>query len=71
MMLLSGMTMGLTVRLCGAMGEMIIPLMSDVSSGPPTLSEYAVEPVGVEIINPSAQYELRKFVQPCLNGYHC
>src|ERR1700758_2493060 len=33
--------------------------------GPPQLNEYAVEPVGVEIIKPSAQYEFKKTPSTC------
>jgi hypothetical protein len=58
--LVSGIIMGLTFRLCGAIGEMIKFLESGVTIGPPTLREYAVDPVGVAIIRPSVQYEFKK-----------
>jgi hypothetical protein len=32
---------------------------SGINTGPPQLREYPVEPVGVEIINPSAQYVVK------------
>ena len=38
------------------MGEIIKFPELGIIIGPPTLREYAVEPVGVEIIKPSAQY---------------
>ena len=47
------------VRLCGAIGEMMKLFESGVTMGPPTLIEYAVDPVGVDTMRPSAQYEFR------------
>ena len=41
--------------LCGAIGFNIITLDSGETTEPPLLSEYPVEPVGVDIINPSDQ----------------
>jgi hypothetical protein len=41
------------------MGEIMKSLESGITIGPPTLREYAVEPVGVATINPSAQYVFR------------
>jgi hypothetical protein len=53
--LLPVMMIGLTVRLCGDIGA-IIKLSSDGERiGPPTLRLYAVEPVEVEMIRPSAR----------------
>src|SRR5690606_10580895 len=56
----SEITRGLTFRLCGEIG--VITKFPDPGEiiGPPQLSEYAVEPVGVAIINPSAQYSFSK-----------
>jgi len=51
----SGITNGLTFKLWAAIGVMIKFVDCGVTIGPPTLNEYAVDPVGVEIINPSAQ----------------
>src|SRR5436189_3482083 len=53
--LLLEITIGRTVRLCGAMGVIIKLSESGMMIGPPQLNEYAVEPVGVETINPSAK----------------
>ncbi len=55
MTLESETTIGRTFRLCGAIG--VITKFSEVGIiiGPPQLNEYPVEPVGVEIINPSAR----------------
>ena len=57
--LLSDNTIGLTFRLCGEMG--VTTMLSDRGKiiGPPQLKEYAVEPVGVAKIKPSAQYEFK------------
>ena len=51
----SGMMTGLTFRLWGATG--VMTKLSEFGNiiGPPQLKEYAVEPVGVEIITPSPQ----------------
>lgn len=48
-------TIGLTLRLCGAIG--VITTLPDRGEmiGPPQLSEYPVEPVGVDTMSPSAQ----------------
>ena len=58
-MLVSGSTIGLTFKLCGAFGVNTILFDSGNIIGPPQLNEYAVEPVDVEIIIPSPQYEFR------------
>ena len=50
--------MGRTVSVCGAMGVRMTASVPGASSGPPAESEYAVEPVGVAKISPSAQYVL-------------
>ena len=50
-----GMTKGLTARLCGAMGVRTRFLEEGEIIGPPQLSEYPVDPVEVEMINPSLQ----------------
>lgn len=39
---------------CGHIGVNIIPFTLGFTIGPPADKEYAVEPVGVDIINPSA-----------------
>ena len=51
--------MGLTVRLCGLTG--VITKFPDFgnTNGPPQLNEYPVDPVGVETIIPSDQYEFK------------
>ena len=51
----SGIINGLTVKWWGAIGEITNDCIAGLIIGPPTLKEYAVEPVGVETINPSAQ----------------
>ena len=56
----SGIIMGLTFKLWAAMGAIIKFFESGVTIGPPTLNAYAVDPEGVEIINPSAQYAFKK-----------
>ena len=55
----SEITTGRTLRLCGATG--VITKFPDCGNitGPPQLKEYPEEPVGVETMIPSAQYELR------------
>ena len=50
----SGITKGLTFRVCGATGAITKSEHSGISIGPPTLNEYPVDPVGVATINPSA-----------------
>lgn len=52
---LSGIINGLAVKLCGAIGVITKQLEVGIITGPPQLKEYPVEPVGVEIIKPSAQ----------------
>ena len=52
-MLESGITIGRIVRLCGANGVSKNERHEGATIGPPALNEYAVEPVGVEIITPS------------------
>ena len=54
-MVSSGITNGRAFKLCGAIGVITNPFTSGVKIGPPQLSEYPVEPVGVEMIKPSAQ----------------
>lgn len=49
------MTIGLTLRLWGDMGVTTKLPLPGIIIGPPQLNEYAVEPVGVAMINPSAQ----------------
>ena len=39
---------------CGHIGVNIIPFTLGFTIGPPADKDYAVEPVGVDIINPSA-----------------
>jgi hypothetical protein len=50
----SQITIGLTFKLCGATGVIAMVLEWGTMIGPPTLNEYAVEPVGVAIMSPSA-----------------
>ena len=52
---LSEITNGLAFRLCGAIGVKTKFLLSGIIIGPPQLKEYPVDPVGVDIIRPSAQ----------------
>ena len=42
--------------MCGAIGVKTRFLLSGSTIGPPQLSEYPVDPVGVDTISPSAQY---------------
>ena len=49
----SGITIGRIVRLCGANGVSRNEWHEGAKIGPPALNEYAVEPVGVEMITPS------------------
>lgn len=51
----SVITNGLAFKLCGAIGVITNAFTSGVNIGPPQLKEYPVDPVGVDIINPSAQ----------------
>ena len=48
-----GKQIGLKERLLGAMGTMRIPFTPFWRSGPPADSEYAVDPVGVDMSMPS------------------
>ena len=52
---LSGITNDLILILCGAIGFNNITFDSGDAIEPPLLSEYPVDPVGVDIINPSDQ----------------
>ena len=52
---LSGITNDLILILCGAIGFNNITFDSGDTIEPPLLSEYPVDPVGVDIINPSDQ----------------
>jgi len=52
----SGKTMGRFDSACGAIGTSTIPPRVGCSKGPPADSEYAVEPVGVEMIKPSERW---------------
>ena len=51
---LSSITIGRMKQECGHIGVSIIPFTLGFTIGPPADKEYAVEPVGVDIINPSA-----------------
>ena len=55
-LLLWGMISGRTLRLCGEIGATMNTLESGRQMGPPTLSEYAVEPELVATSSPSAHY---------------
>ena len=50
---------GRTFKLCGLTGVNIRLLDCGITTGPPQLNEYPVDPVGVAMINPSAQYEFK------------
>src|SRR4030042_3254632 len=53
--LLSGLRITLLLnRVCGHIGVIIIISLFGSTIGPPAEREYAVDPVGVEIITPSA-----------------
>ena len=52
---LSGITNDLMLILCGAMGFNNVTLDSGDTIEPPLLSEYPVDPVGVDMIKPSDQ----------------
>ena len=60
MTLLPVTIIGLIVRLCGDIGAIMMLSSVGERMGPPTLRLYAVDPVAVEMINPSARYVLRK-----------
>ena len=51
----SEITNGLALRLWGAMGVSTKDFAVGSITGPPQLKEYPVDPVGVDIIKPSAQ----------------
>src|SRR3546814_1185654 len=53
---LSGMTIGRFDRVCGATGTSTIALTRGCRMGPLADSEYAVDPVGVATIRPSARW---------------
>ena len=55
----SGITRGRAFKLWGAIGVNTKLFAWGIRMGPPQLKEYPVEPVGVEIIKPSAQYEVK------------
>jgi hypothetical protein len=55
----SGIIKGLTFKLCGAIGVITKFWELGYIIGPPQLSEYAVEPVGVAMISPSANKNLQ------------
>ena len=52
--LLSGTSTGRLVSMCGHTGVMQMAATAGNTIGPPAESEYAVEPVGVAMISPSA-----------------
>lgn len=54
------MTSGRADNVCGNMGTRVIASREGVRIGPPAEREYAVEPVGVEIISPSERCENAK-----------
>lgn len=58
--LLLFMTSGRADNVCGNMGTVVIASREGVRIGPPAEREYAVEPVGVEIISPSERCENAK-----------
>ena len=50
----AGITSGLAVKVCAQIGTITNASISGLITGPPALKQYAVEPVGVETIIPSA-----------------
>ena len=54
-LVLSGITKGLAFKLWGAIGVITRFFDYGIMIGPPQLREYPVDPVGVDIISPSAQ----------------
>ena len=59
-MTLSPLTMmGRAVSVCALMGLITITLLEGTTTGPPVAREYAVEPVGVETMMPSAMNDAR------------
>ncbi len=60
--LLLFMTSGRADNVCGNMGTVVIASREGVRIGPPAEREYAVEPVGVEIISPSERCENAKIL---------
>ena len=55
-LLVLGITIGLLAKLIGHIGLIIIASILGWTIGPPAAIEYAVEPVEVEMINPSPLY---------------
>ena len=51
---------GRTFKLCGLIGAIINESEVGMTNGPPTESEYPVDPVAVDTIIPSAQYVFKK-----------
>ena len=49
-----GTTSGLTFNVCGQIGTIVIASSDGCKTGPPADNPYAVEPVGVDTIKPSA-----------------
>src|SRR5947209_8315093 len=54
-----GMTTAREVRLCGEIGLIVRTSLRGTTIGPPLASEYAVDPVGVVTMIPSAEYVTR------------
>ena len=63
--LVSGTMTGRLVSMCGQMGVRQIALTEGKMMGPPAESEYAVEPVGVATIKPSALYRQTNMSSTC------
>jgi len=57
-LLVLGLTIGLLAKLIGHIGLIIIASILGWTIGPPAAIEYAVEPVDVDMINPSPIYSL-------------
>jgi hypothetical protein len=55
----AGMTTARDVRLCGEIGLIVRTSLCGTTMGPPLASEYAVDPVGVVTMIPSAEYVTR------------
>ena len=54
-LVLSGITSGRAIKLCGAIGVTTRFFEEGEITGPPQLNEYPVDPVGVAMMSPSAK----------------
>src|SRR3954451_24896258 len=67
MTLVSGTITGRFVSMCGQIGVMQIAGTEGKMMGPPADSEYAVDPVGVEMMRPSALYAHMNCPSTCVS----